>query len=326
MAEALIKLRDVSKDFVVGRSFLGQPKLLLSAVSNVNLDILEGETLGLVGESGSGKTTLGRLILRLLPPTSGRILFRDREISEFGSHELKSFRAEAQIVFQDPFSSFDPRMRVEEILAEGMPDRLSRSEKHDRTVELLNMVGISSDFARRFPHQLSGGQRQRVAVARALAVDPKFIVLDEPVSALDVSVQAQILNLLRVLHQRLNLTFLLVTHDLRVVKHMSDRVAVMYLGQIMELGTTSQVYENPLHPYTQALLSSIPAISRAEAARKRRIILSGEIPSPINVPPGCRFAGRCQTAQSDCQNLPPQLTEVSEGHWVSCLRASSDAS
>lgn len=326
MAEALLTLRDVSKDFVVGRSFFGKPTLLLSAVSNVNLDILEGETLGLVGESGSGKTTLGRLILQLLPTTSGRILFRDREISTFTSSELKDFRTEAQIVFQDPFSSFDPRMRIEEILAEGMPSHLNRSEKHDRTVEVLNMVGISSHFARRFPHQLSGGQRQRVAVARALAVDPKFIVLDEPVSALDVSVQAQILNLLRLLHQQLNLTFLLVAHDLRVVKHMSDRVAVMYLGQIMELGATAQVYENPLHPYTQALLSSIPAISKAEAERKQRIILSGEIPSPINVPPGCRFAGRCVNARPDCQDRPPQLTEVSEGHWVSCLSASSDAS
>ena len=325
MGEPLIKLCDVSKDFVVGRSLLGRPKLVLSAVSNVSLDILEGETLGLVGESGSGKTTLGRLILRLLSPTSGKMFFHDREIFSLGHKELREFRGQAQIVFQDPFSSFDPRMRVGAILAEGMPKRFNRAEARERVTELLTMVGLPASYVRRFPHQLSGGERQRVGVARALAVDPRFIVLDEPVSALDVSVQAQILNLLKNLHRQLNLTLLLIAHDLRVVKHMSDRVAVMYLGQVMELGTKKEIYDNPLHPYTQALLSAIPVLSRSEAERRRRIVLRGEIPSPLNIPPGCRFASRCPLSQERCHLVTPLLVKVSEGHRVACFLAVSEA-
>jgi oligopeptide/dipeptide ABC transporter ATP-binding protein len=319
VADKLIRLREVSKDFVVDRSLLGRPTLLLSAVSNVSFDIFEGEMLGLVGESGSGKTTLGRLILRLLSPTSGKIFFREQEIFALDSRGVKEFRSQAQIVFQDPYSSFDPRMRVGEIVAEGMPRGFKKAEARERVAELLSMVGLSASYTRRFPHQLSGGERQRVGVARALAVDPGFIVLDEPVSALDVSVQAQILNLLKDLRGRLNLTFLLIAHDLRVVKHMSDRVAVMYLGQLMEVGTKKQIYESPFHPYTQALLSAIPVISRSEAQRRRRVILGGEIPSPIDVPAGCRFAGRCRFTQDHCQQATPPSEEVAEGHWVACF-------
>ncbi len=320
MSEPMFKLRGVSRDFLVSQSIFGGSKLFLSAVSDVSLDIQERETLGLVGESGSGKTTLGRLILRLLPPTGGKILFGDRDIAAFDSRETKAFRSQAQIVFQDPYSSFDPRMSIQEILSEGVPRNIRGPEIKERVAELLSMVGLSASYVRRFPHQLSGGERQRVGVARALAVNPKFIVLDEPVSALDVSVQAQILNLLKDLHHRLNLTFLLITHDLRVVKHMSDRVAVMYLGQIMELTSKQQLYENPLHPYTRALLSAIPVLSRAEAKKRQRIILSGEIRSAINIPPGCRFGGRCPLRLDQCQRATPQLAEVSKGHWVACLR------
>ncbi len=326
MSQPLVKLSGVSKDFVVGGGIFSSRRLLLSAVSNVTFDIKEGETLGLVGESGSGKTTLGRLILRLLPCTSGSILFRDRDISSFDSRDLRAFRTEAQIVFQDPYSSFDPRMRISETIAEGMPASLTQAERKDRIIELLDIVGLPASYVRRFPHQLSGGERQRVGVARALAVNPRFIVLDEPVSALDVSVQAQILNLLRDLRHRLNLTLLMVAHDLRVVKHMSDRVAVMYLGQIMELGPKNQVYDNPLHPYTQALLSAIPALSRSEAERRRRIVLHGEIPGSINILPGCRFASRCPFVQEACRQKTPPLEEISAGHWAACLLVSPGGS
>jgi oligopeptide transport system ATP-binding protein len=322
MSQVLVRINSVSKDFVVGGGVFNPRKRLLSAVSNVTLEIQEGETLGLVGESGSGKTTLGRLILRLLPCTSGDIFFQDQDISNFNPHELKTFRTKAQIVFQDPFSSFDPRMRISETLSEGMPSVLDHTKRKNRINELLDIVGLPVNYVRRFPHQLSGGERQRVGVARALAVNPKFIVLDEPVSALDVSVQAQVLNLLKDLRSRLNLTLLMITHDLRVVKHMADRVAVMYLGQIMELGSKDQVYVAPLHPYTQALLSAIPALSRKEAELRRRIILNGEIPSSINVPPGCRFSSRCCFVQEECRQANPPLVEIQPGHWTACLLVS----
>jgi len=307
------------KEFPAGSEGLfGGRKLSVKAVDGVSIGIAPGETLGLVGESGSGKSTLGRLILRLLEPTRGRIVFDGRELSKLGRGELRQLRRQMQIVFQDPYASLNPRMRIGAIVGEGIViHKLARGrEKQERLVELLKMVGLEADALSRYPHEFSGGQRQRIGIARALAVNPRFLVLDEPVSALDVSIQAQIINLLQDLQEQLKLTYLFIAHDLRVVEHISQRVAIMYLGKIVELGTSEQIYSNPRHPYTRALLSAIPSID--PSAKQERIRLPGELPSPVDPPPGCNFHPRCPYVKDICRTVTPLLETGAGGHAVAC--------
>jgi oligopeptide/dipeptide ABC transporter ATP-binding protein len=288
-------------------------------VDDVSLDIYPGETLGLIGESGSGKSTLGRLILRLLVATSGSVQFEGVEIQRASGRQLREFRQKAQIIFQDPFGSLDPRMSVEAIITEGMSYLdMSRRQKHERAVELLDIVGLPAAIGDRFPHEFSGGQRQRISIARALAVNPIFVVADEPVSALDVSIQGQILNLLHDLQTRLKLTYLFIGHDLSVVQHIADRVAVMYLGKIVEVAPTETLFDNPLHPYTQALLSSVPTL-RMKRGQVKRIRLEGDIPTAIDPPKACRFAGRCFRAIEVCRHQEPPPQKVMPEHFVACF-------
>ena len=314
MSEYLIEAKNLCKYFRVDR------KRTLKAVDGVNIAIRKGETLGLVGESGCGKTTCGRTLLRLYDATAGEILFDGKDISSLRGKDLLDFKHRAQIVFQDPYSSLDPRMTIGEIIAEGMDVHLhlSGEEKRRRINELLAAVGLTDQFANRFAHELSGGQRQRVGIARALAVDPEFIVCDEPISALDVSIQAQIVNLLIKLQRERGLTYLFISHDLSMVKHISDRVGVMYLGSMVELSTSQVIFSSPKHPYTQALIAAIPEVDfdREQGREKER--LQGEVPSPIDPPPGCRFAARCKYATEDCQHRTPELKEVEPGHFVAC--------
>jgi len=316
--QPLVVTEDLVKEFPVGGQGLFTKKLTVKAVDGVNLRIEPGETMGLVGESGSGKSTLGRLILRLLEPTRGRIVFDGRDLATLGRAELRQLRRQMQIVFQDPYASLNPRMRVGAIVGEGIEiHKLARGRrKQERLVELLAMVGLEADALNRYPHEFSGGQRQRIGIARALAVNPRFLVLDEPVSALDVSIQAQIINLLQDLQEQLKLTYLFIAHDLRVVEHISRRVAIMYLGKIVELGTSEQIYANPLHPYTRALLSAVPMIEAG--ARKERIPLQGELPSPVDPPPGCSFHPRCPYAKEICRTVTPALMSGSSGQAVAC--------
>jgi len=314
-----VRVDGVSKTFPAGQpGLLGGKQLTVKAVTEVSLEIFAGETLGLVGESGSGKSTLGRLILRLLDPTAGRVFFDGRDLSTLTRVDLRQLRREMQLVFQDPYSSLNPRMRVRAIVGEGIEiHRLARGrQKEERIVELLEMVGIGSDALDRYPHEFSGGQRQRIGIARALAVNPRFLVLDEPVSALDVSIQAQIINLLQDLQERLKLTYLFIAHDLRVVEHISNRVAIMYLGKIVETATREEIYSNPRHPYTRALLSAIPSVDAA--ARPERIKLPGEMPSPVSPPSGCSFHPRCPYAKDQCATVEPLLEVGRGGHAVAC--------
>jgi len=292
----------------------------VKAVDGVSFDIRQGETLALVGESGCGKTTAGKSILRLVEPTSGEVLYDGLDLGTLPEADLRPLRHELQVVFQDPYSSLNPRLTISETLMEGMDihcvghDRLERTE---RAASLLQRVGLSPDALRRYPHEFSGGQRQRIGIARALAVEPKFIVCDEPVSALDVSVQAQILNLLSDLQEEFQLTYLFITHDLGVVEYLADEVAVMYLGKIVEKAPCEQLFDSPRHPYTQALLSSVP-VPEPGAARER-IVLKGDVPSPVDPPSGCHFHPRCALAQPECSRRRPQLVEIEPGHQVSCL-------
>ncbi len=316
---ALIRTEDLSKEFPAGSTGLfGRGKLTVKAVEQVNLQIVAGETLGLVGESGSGKSTLGRLILRLIEPTAGRVLFEGRDLSKLARAELRMLRRRMQLVFQDPYASLDPRMRIGAIVGEGIEiHKLARGrEKEERIAELLRLVGLSRDAIRRYPHEFSGGQRQRIGIARALAVNPSFLVLDEPVSALDVSIQAQIINLLQDLQEQLKLTYLFIAHDLRVVEHISQRVAIMYLGKIVELASREDIYANPRHPYTRALLSAIPTVDAAE--RRERIRLPGEVPSAVNPPTGCSFHPRCPYAKDICRTTEPRLELGRGSHAVAC--------
>ncbi len=290
----------------------------VKAVDGVSVAIREGETLGLVGESGCGKSTLGRAILRLEEPTSGEVLFEGRNILTFDPKQLRALRRQMQIIFQDPFSSLNPRKTVAQIVGEpllvhGLGNRLERDQ---RVEELLGVVGLRAEHMRRYPHMFSGGQRQRIGVARALALNPKLVICDEAVSALDVSIQAQVLNLLRDLQDEFGLTYLFISHDLHVVEHVSDRVAVMYLGKVVELAAKAEIYLRPLHPYTQALLSASPMPD--PTVKRQRIILKGDVPSPINPPPGCRFHTRCPYAESVCRQSEPELREERDGHFAAC--------
>ncbi len=316
--EPLLTVTNLKKYFPVKRgTWLGE-RSEVRAVDGVSFGIRRGETMGLVGESGCGKSTTARLILRLIEPSAGEVYFEKTAVFMASRDELRQLRRKMQIVFQDPYSSLDPRMPVDEIVGEGLTiHRLARGkEKTERVAALLEMVGLGREHLGRYPHEFSGGQRQRIGIARALAVGPEFLIADEPVSALDVSIQAQIINLFEDLQDQLGLTYLFIAHDLRVVKHISDRVAVMYLGQIVELAESDELYQNPLHPYTQALLSAIPQIDPQTKAQK--IVLEGDPPSPVHIPSGCRFHPRCPKRFEGCDREEPVLREISPGHWVAC--------
>jgi oligopeptide transport system ATP-binding protein len=323
--QSLISVRDLKVHFpLAGGSLFRRSRQVVKAVDGVSLDIQPGETLGLVGESGCGKTTLGRAILRLIEPTSGQILYRGNDLARLSSSAMREQRRHLQIIFQDPYASLNPRMTVNQIIGEPLETfRLASGQaKKERVQELMEMVGLSARFLKRYPHEFSGGQRQRIGIARALAVDPDFIVADEPISALDVSIQAQIMNLLDRLRREKNLTYLFISHDLRAIRHVSDRVAVMYLGKIVELAEAKTVYANPLMPYTKALISAVPIPDPKVEAKRRRIVLEGEVPSPINPPSGCRFHTRCPYAIGACRDVEPQLLEIKPQHFAACIRIS----
>ncbi|MDR1481239.1 MAG: ATP-binding cassette domain-containing protein [Synergistaceae bacterium] len=296
--------------------------VMLHAVDGINIEIASGETLGVVGESGCGKSTVGRLILRLIEPTSGQVLYDGQDISKFRGRQARDMRRNMQIIFQDPYSSIDPRMSVIELIAEYLfIHRVFKNkiETFNRAAELMDMVGLARRYANSYPHELDGGRRQRIGIARALSLDPKFIICDEPVSALDVSIQAQILNLLMDLQEEFKLTYMFVTHDLSVVKHISDKIMVMYLGQCVEIAAFDELFENPLHPYTNALLAAIPEPDLSRRNKEMKVI-RGEVVSPINVKPGCRFAARCDDCVETCRERDPELIETSNGHFVACFK------
>jgi oligopeptide transport system ATP-binding protein len=319
MSEPLVRVTNLTKRFAVKGGLLSREVGLVHAVDGVSFTINRGETLGLVGESGCGKSTTARCVLRLIEPSSGEISFDGQDVRELSGNDLRAMRRNMQLVFQDPFASLNPRMTIGDILGEAfIIHKLAASagERQERVASLLVKVGLKADHMRRYPHEFSGGQRQRIVIARALAVEPKFIVCDEPVSALDVSIQAQVINLLEDLQAELNLTYLFVAHDLSVVEHISDRVAVMYLGRIVELARASDLYRNPRHPYTQALLSAVPVPD--PKAKRKRIRLQGDVPSPMNPPQGCHFHTRCPIAEPRCSQSAPELKEGSDGHFVAC--------
>lgn len=314
--EVLIEVNDLKKHFKVGR------REILKAVDGVSFKIYKGETLGLVGESGCGKTTCGKTVMGLYNATDGEVLLDGTNIHKLNKKDRKEFTRRAQIIFQDPYSSLNPRMTVEDIIGEGIDIHglYKGEERRTKVHELLELVGLNKEHALRFPHEFSGGQRQRIGIARALAIEPEFIVCDEPISALDVSIQAQVVNLLIELQEKKKLTYLFIAHDLSMVKHISDRVAVMYLGHIVEFADSNELYDNPKHPYTKALMSAIPIPDPNEEKIKKRIPLDGEIPSPINPKPGCRFRTRCQYANDICEKETPKLREMGEGHFTACHR------
>ena len=311
----LLRAQDLVKHFPVEGS-----DLVLRAVDGVTFDINQGETLGLVGESGCGKSTVGRCLLRLYEPTSGKIFFENKDVTHASNREMRPVRRDMQVIFQDPYSSLNPRQNILSIVSEPMVIHKigSKSERQDRVAGLLEKVGLDPSYMRRYPHEFSGGQRQRIGIARALALDPKMIVCDEPVSALDVSVQAQVVNLLQDLQSELGLTYLFISHGLAVVEHISNRVAVMYLGKIVEIANAQELYSDPLHPYTKALLSAIPIPDPKQ--KRERIVLKGDVPTPIDPPSGCRFRTRCPWAIDDCAKVVPELREITPGHTAACIR------
>ncbi|MFS0555289.1 ABC transporter ATP-binding protein [Brevibacillus sp. 179-C9.3 HS] len=311
MTEALLDVRDLKKYFSLGTGFD------LKAVDGVSFAINKGETFGLVGESGCGKSTLGRTIIRLYENTDGEVLFKGKNVHQLRGKEAGQFNRDAQMIFQDPQASLNPRMTVEDIIAEGLDiHHLNRGMRRERVAELLHLVGLHKDHAQRFPHEFSGGQRQRIGIARALAVEPEFIIADEPISALDVSIQAQVVNLLEDLQHDRGLTYLFIAHDLSMVKHISNRIGVMYLGKMVELASSYELYARPLHPYTQALLSSVPVPD--PTIKRERIVLQGDLPSPANKPSGCGFRTRCPLVQPRCAEEVPKWQEAEPGHWVAC--------
>ena len=324
--EALVIVRNLKKYFPITRGSLMQRHVGdLKAVDDVSLDIYRGETLGLVGETGCGKTTLGRTMLRLYKPTEGRIIFDGHDLIDIKGAELRHMRRRMQMIFQDPYASLNPRMTIGSIISAPLTVHkvVSGQEKRERVNELLEMVGLSPHFVNRYPHEFSGGQRQRVGIARALALNPDLIICDEPISSLDVSIQAQVVNLLEELQERLGLTYLFIAHDLSMVRHISDRMGVMYLGKIVELADRDEIYLNPLHPYTQALMSAVPIPDPEASERRQRIILEGDIPSPAEPPAGCNFNTRCPNKKIGCLEDDPPYVEVTPGHWVACSSAHS---
>lgn len=319
MSEFLIRVENLEKKFPITGGVFSHEVASIQAVQGISLAIKRGETLGLVGESGCGKSTLGRCMIRLYKPTSGKIFFEGKDITDLEGEELRELRKKMQIIFQDPYGSLNPRMTVGEILEEPLVIHNlieSKKDRADRVIELLNLVGLRPESVRRYPHEFSGGQRQRLGIARALAVKPELIICDEPVSALDVSVQAQVINLLMDLQQKLELTYIFIAHDLKVVEHVSRRVAVMYLGKIVELARAEDLYRFPQHPYTKALLSAIPIPD--PRVKENRIILKGDVPSPVNPPKGCHFHTRCPMVQDQCRVDAPLLNQTAKDHWTSC--------
>lgn len=318
--EKIVSLKNVSKTFPVGKSLLGKPTKFVHAVNNVSFDVFEGETFSIVGESGCGKSTTGRLINHLLTPDSGEIWFMGKEISRISQDAMRPLRKDMQMIFQDPAGSLDPRMRVAELIEEPLliHTDMSAGERMKVVNELLGIVGLSAKHAKRYPHEFSGGQKQRIGIARALTVNPKLVIADEPISALDVSIQAQVMNLLLHLQQEKGLSYIFIAHDLSMVRYISDTVAVMYLGSIMEYAGNRELYEHPQHPYTKALFSAIPVADPAAEKRRKRIKLEGEIPSPINAPKGCKFCTRCGGAKPVCFEQAPPLRECAPGHLVAC--------
>ncbi|PAD23075.1 ABC transporter ATP-binding protein [Terribacillus saccharophilus] len=313
MTETIIQIEEMKKYYPIGKD------KTVKSVDDISIEIKRGETFGLVGESGSGKSTLGKTIVGLEDPTSGKIVYNDLDLSQLNKKQKRQINREIQVIFQDPHASLNPRMRVGDIIAEGIDAHKLATGKNrqDRVYELLERVGLQPGHAKRYPHEFSGGQRQRIGIARALAVEPKFIVADEPISALDVSIQAQVINLLEDLKEQEDLTYLFIAHDLGMVKHISDRIGVMYLGKMMELSDSDELFHDPLHPYTKALLSAIP-IANPEAERRERIVLEGDPPSPVDPPSGCRFRTRCPFAMDVCAKEVPAWREVKEKHWTAC--------
>ena len=317
MNSPLIEARNLSKSFAIGGGFLAKKKVV-RAVEDVSLQIQRGETFGLVGESGCGKSTIGRTLLRLYEPTSGQIFFEGSDITKAN---MRPYRKKMQIVFQDPYASLDPRMTVGDIVGEPLDiyhAYESKAERREKILELLNLVGLNSEHMNRYPHEFSGGQRQRVSIARSMALRPDFMVCDEPISALDVSIQAQVINMLMELQQKLNMTYLFIAHDLNVVRHISKRVGVMYLGSLVEVCDANELYKNPLHPYTQALLSAIPIPDPNVSRSRHRVVLEGEVPSPMNPPNGCKFHTRCPYARDICREARPETIEAGQRHTCAC--------
>jgi len=318
--EIIIEVRNLKKYFPVKNKFIGGEKKFVKAVDGVSFEIRKGETFGLVGESGCGKSTLGRTITKLYDVTEGDIFFEGTNIAKFNKKQMKEYHRNMQIIFQDPYSSLNPYMNVEELIDEplSLHTTLSKKGKLEKIQDLLEMVGLSKDDMEKFPHEFSGGQCQRIGIARAISTQPRFVLCDEPISALDVSIQAQVVNMLEDLQEKMGLTYLFVAHDLSMVRHISDRIGVMYLGNIVEISNSNDLYKNPLHPYTRALLSSIPIADPIRAKAAVRQIIEGDIPSPMDIPSGCRFHTRCPYVKQICREISPQTKEVESGHFVTC--------